>query len=139
RIVYGTNVGDGAFFSEALNAIVLPEARRGIGKSMEQLFRHEFGHYVDRLGSGFEAAAAFRERYQLSSEIVAGPSGTKYVQGKWGDWYCGRVYDHAGSEITSVINESFASGARTKLSEMYTANPDHVAYAMAHAKGAFIP
>lgn len=139
RVFYGTNVRDGAFFSESLNAIVIPAKARGF-KSSQQLFRHEFGHYTDRLGAGRDAALAFRDTYKFGPETFKAPGGEfDYLKGKWGDWYCGRIYEHGSTEVTSVIAESFAASARTKLSEMYMANPDHVGYAMAHAKGAFIP
>ncbi len=143
RVFYGTNVSDGAFYSEALDAIVIPEKVGWggfCGRSSHQLFRHEFGHYTDRLGAGKDAALAFRDTYKLGPEKFKAADGKwEYVKGKWGDWYCGRIYEHSATEVTSVISESFAAEARNKLSEMYMANPDHVGYAMAHAKGAFIP
>jgi len=142
RVFYATKVRGGAYHSHNFNAIVLPG--EASAAEIKRIFRHEFGHYVDTLGKGKEAAIEFREIYATHGGRVftkTYPSGFsyKYKRGKWEDEYCGRVYEHAAAETNSVMSESFAESTKLKLNKMYEANPDHVGYYMAQAKGSFIP
>lgn len=137
RVFEASNVKDGAFFLPKLNAIVVPgDIARG--RNLSATFRHEFGHYLDTIGVGEQASILFREMYQSSSMTFTAPGGWKYVAGKWGDMYSGRVYKFEASEMVSTAYESFASAATMRLSRMYDANPDQVGYMMAHAKGCFV-
>jgi len=140
RIYKARNVNGGAFYSDKLNAIVIPETYKtsGIG-SIEQLFRHELGHYLDTVGLGETASIAFRDAYKLGDAIYrAARAKWNYVKGKWGDTYTGRIYSFKASEVTSTMAESFAKGQEYRLSTMYDANPDHVGFYMAHSKGCFV-
>jgi hypothetical protein len=139
RIYKATNVREGAFFSEKLNAIVIPaDFKSYAGRSIEQLFRHEFGHFLDTVGVGETASIMFREAYQISDKVFKSAGKWEYVKGKWGDTYSGRIYHFKGSEMTTTMSESFAKGQESRLATMYDANPDHVGFYMAHSKGCFV-
>ena len=144
RIFKATHAYDGAYYMQSLNVIVLPADASAT--RLSAIFRHEFGHYVDTLGKGLDAALAFRDTYathggKVFTKTYSSGYSYRYKRGKWGDSYCGRVYSHRGAETNSVMSESFAAdtAVNPKLNVMYDANPDHVGYYMAQAKGSFIP
>ncbi len=133
-------VGGGAFYSPTYNAIVVPAVRGEGQKTVAQVFRHEFGHFIDKLGFTTDMSMTFLETYRESSKVYRHVRGWDYYKGKWGDEYVGRHYStHRSSEVNSLITESFSKDAYAKLSHMGRSNPDHVGYYMAQAKGSFIP
>lgn len=135
-IVYeATNTVGGAFYSSAFNTIIIPqESFKGLGS----VFRHEYSHYIDVLGKNDPAATQWRKLNAIGKEKKS-PRGWKYLRGKWGERYTGRVYESGGTEVTSTFAETLGTNRAIDLNRMYDANPEHAGYYLAQAKGSFLP
>lgn len=132
-------VDGGAFYSEKLNAVIIPEKYPSdVASSLESYFKHEMGHYAEKLGHNANATSYWRADAAVSRELFDGP-GYKFYKGKWADQYTGSVLPDAGAtEVISTFTETLAEGRHYDLVRSFDVNPDHAGHVLAQAKGAFI-
>ena len=121
-----TNFGSGGLIQIAGKTI----------RQMEHLAKHEITHSIDMLGRSNEAARIARSRWAHAKQ----PQGDdfRFLKGKWGDKYCGRVYKSGDTEINTVMAEAFSAGKETTLGKLYESNPEHVGFYHAYVRGAFL-
>ena len=154
RVHWVDGLQSGAYYQEANNTIVLP---RGTSwNKMQAIFRHEFGHFIDRLGYNNMAIDVARRRWATSGRLTRSKGGWSYLKGLWYDDYMGRVYLYENGaryvnrgEIHSMLNELFAeapyrfgvrnSKALYALKTQWETNPESIAHWVAWANGAYIP
>lgn len=108
--------------------IAVPHHYKGRA-SLEILFRWAVGMWLATTGSNGDAARIAQARYSYGPELTH-PRGYTWVRGRWGDLSCGRE----PARLLAVV----LAADRHRLSTLYGANPEHVGFALAAAKGSFL-